>query len=227
MAVRDTSIGDWSANAASNPPSDATYIGGDLAGQWRNMKSVARGESLDKEFERTGLVTAGATGGALSEISFFSDAGDQTAIFPEKRKVRLRPTDGSAAWVYSVVILASFSSTTSVVLVDVSGMVTTGESYFVDVGTERPGMSPVPLFTQSGTLTFANTTVAANATFTQVEPDEDYFAKLTVTATNSADIGSSVVREVVKSTTGLAVTINAQPGASSEVTFAYSIMREF
>ncbi len=227
MAIRDTDITDWSITAAENLPTDGTYIGGDLAGQFRNIKSIFRSESLDKEFQKTGYVTAGATAGTPALISFFADDGDLTATFTAQRKVRLRPSDGSDSWVYCAVLSSSFSSTTSVTLVNLSGTVASSTEYFVDVGTEQPAYSPIPLFTQSGTVTFVDSNTSKIVLFSHVEPDDGYFPKLTVISSDSTTAGALVVDGISKSDDRMIVSTNGSPGAGKTVVFGWTIMREF
>lgn len=226
MSIRDTDITDWSTVSAENAPTDGTYIGGDLAGQFRNIKSVARSESLEKEFIKTGYITAGATAGTPAQISFYSSEGDLTGTFTDRRKVRLRPSDGSDDWVYCAVVASSYISSTTVTLVNLSGTVASSTEYFVDVGVDYPTKCPLPLWTQSGTVAFVNTNTSVTASFTHSEPDTDYFPKLTVISSDSTNAGATVVSDISKSRTGLSLTTNQEPGASKTVVFGWTIMRE-
>lgn len=54
MAITDTSILDWGVTEALNAPTDALLIIRDLPGHFRNIKGVARAESIDKDKERPG-----------------------------------------------------------------------------------------------------------------------------------------------------------------------------
>lgn len=226
MAIRDTDITDWSTTTAENPPTDGTYIGGDLAGQFRNIKSISRAESLEKEFIKTGYITANATAGSPALISFFSSDGDLTSTFTAGRKVRLRPSDGSDSWVFAGVLQSSYISSTSVHLDNLSGTVASSTEYFVDVGIEHPTKNPLPRWTQSGTTTFVNSNTSVTTSLTHAEPDTDYFIKVTPISSDSTTSGATVVKDVTKNRTSIVLATYASPGAAKTVVFGWTIMRE-
>lgn len=226
MANLREDITDWSETAADNPPSDGTYIRGNLPRQWRQIKSNVRSESLAKEWQKTGLVTAAAVSGDPSAIAFDAAVGDVTSTFPVARKVRLRPTDGSSSYIYCGVLSSAFTTATAVSLADLSGVVVGGETYFVDVGVELPGSECLPLHTQSGQVTISDTSVSATAALPHAEGDEDYFVKVTVQSTTSAVEGAVIPAKITKGSTSIQITLRDAPGLGTSTVLNWTLMRE-
>lgn len=228
MAIPDTSIWDWTTAANTNLPTDATLIlNGDFARQIRNLKSVARGESLEKEFEATGYTTASTVGGTPSAIFFAAADGNLVSTFAAGRKVRLRPASGGSSYVYSSVLEAAFlSMTTQVALVDLAGVLPTGtDGYFVDVGVEDPGATSLPLHIQGGTATIANTNTNAVVTFAHAEPDPRYFVHVQSLEV-ALPANARRVESIARTNTGMTITLKAAPGAGNIATLGWVAMRE-
>lgn len=224
--LSDTSIVDWSVNTNSNLPTDSTPIGRNLAGQWRNMKSVAREQSLDKQFQRTGTIATTIAGGASA--SAMPLAGDVTADLVARRKLRLVATD-AASTVYAGILNSTYSGgtdVTTVLFAPLDGIAVTGGTYYVDLGTELPNKGSLPPLFQSGTVTITGgNTNATTANFARTEADKAYFVKATVTSTNSGQAGAILVSTIVKGTANMTIGLNADPGGTNATVIGYTIFR--
>lgn len=224
--LSDTSIIDWSVNTNSNLPTDSTPIGRNLAGQWRNMKSVAREQSLDKQFQRTGTIGTAIAGGASA--SAMAMAGDLTTDLVARRKVRLVSTD-AASTIYAGVLNSSYdggTNTTSMLFAPLDGVSVTGGTYYIDLGTELPNKGSLPALFQSGTVTITGgNTNATTANFARTEADKSYFVKATVTSTNSGAAGAILVSTIVKGTANMTIGVNADPGGTNATVIGYTIFR--
>ena len=94
MAVVDTKITDWFndyGGTDSNTPVGATLVGTNWDDEIRNMKSVVRDESLNKAWERYGLVYT-----RVNATQFTID-GDHTAKCPVNRKILALHDNGVTA----------------------------------------------------------------------------------------------------------------------------------
>lgn len=227
MAVRDTDIRDWSTTAASNKPTDGTYIGRDLAKQWRNIKSVVRVESLDKEFEKTGYVTTTSVHFAAG-VGVFSvvGVGDQTATFTAMRKLRLTEEGGDP--IYVGVVSCSYNGgtdTNTLVVNELTAELGAGP-YLIDVGVPNPDASCLPMFHESGSLTIADAAESGTVTFTNFATGADlfYFAKATVISASGAP-PSDIVTRVVKSAGSMNIHIKAAPGAGNSTVIGWGVFR--
>lgn len=229
MAITDTDIALWNVTPNLNLPPDTVYIRQDLPRQWRNIKSVVRAESKAKQWLKTGLVTAEALAGDPSSIAFTPVTGDVRSMFPVARKVRLRPADGSAAFVYCGVISASYvpaTTTTSVILADLVGVVSSTGIYSVDVGVASPTSSPFPLYSQTGTATIVDTNTDVVVTLPHKEPDRRYFVMTTLISTTSTVPGASIIAQITRFPTTIDFFLLAAPGTGKSTKLGWTILRE-
>lgn len=227
MAVRDTDIRDWSTTAASNKPTDGTYIGRDLSKQWRNIKSVARVESLDKEFEKTGYVTTTSVHFAAG-IGVFTvvGEGDLTGTFSTMRKLRLTEEGGDP--IYVGVDSCSYNGgtdTNTLVVLELTAELGSGP-YLIDVGTPNPGASCLPMYHESGSLTIADAATSGTVTFSTFATGADlfYFAKATVVSATGVSPSDFVTR-IVKSAGSMDIHIKAAPGVGNSTVIAWGVFR--
>jgi hypothetical protein len=225
MALRDDDISDWFTTASENPPEDGTLIGRDLADQFRNYKSNVRSESLNKQWQKLNYLVETTSTGATFTIAFDAEAGDMTGYFTETRKVRLVKTSGVGS-VYCGVISASFTSSTSVILIALDGAVTNQTEYSVAVGTEDPEGSHLPAYGQAATLTISGANTNGTVTLDRAEADTAYFVKTTLISTNSAVSGANVVIGLDKTVTDFVVHLAAAPGGSTETVIGCTLLRE-
>lgn len=226
MALRDDDISDWSTTAASNPPEDGTLIGRNLSDQFRNLKSVVRSESLNKQWIKLSDTVTTTSASARFTAAFATTAGNLTAYFPVSRKVRLIPTGGSAGTIYGGIIGSSYTSFTSITVIALDGAPVNSTEYSVSIGTEDPGKTHLPIYGQEGTLTISGTSTNGTLTFGRVEPDTAYFVKTTIISTNSGVAGADIVTGLTKSTANCVISLAAAPGGSTETVIGCTVLRE-
>lgn len=227
MAVRDTDISDWSTTTADNLPEDGTLIGRDLSDQFRNIKSVVRSESLNKQWMKLSDLITTTSSSARFTAQFETTAGDLTAYFPDSRKVRLISLDETAT-IYCGVIASTYAlSRTSMTLIALDGAVENATEYQVAIGTEDPSKSHLPTYAQETTVTISGANTSGAATFTRTEPDTSYFVKTTVISCNSATAGANVVKSTTKNSANCVIGLAAAPGGATQTVIGCLILRTF
>jgi hypothetical protein len=123
--LSDTDITTWAADyltADGNSPSDTEYINQLLGAQARNIKSVKRAESLNKQWVRTGYVPT------YISANSFSHPGDVRTVLAVGRRVRA--TDG-AGQQYGTILTSSFAASITTVTVQWDLELSSGESLVV------------------------------------------------------------------------------------------------
>ncbi len=226
--ITDISIEDWSETPADNAPADSDRVGRNLPKQWRNKKSVFRGTTLEKEWVRFGKRTVSADADGLGGFSFshFSTDGDLTGEYRIGRKMRLRPVGGVGDTLYGMVWTSSYVSVTSVSLSLFAGEAVDNREYWVDLGAGSPGRDPIPLFTESGSITISDAATTGAITFARKQPDVDYFLKTTVRSTTSAVAGAATVIGTAKTRTGATITIHDAPTVGFNTVIGWWLLRE-
>lgn len=229
--ITDIGVENWSTTAASNLPIDDERVGRNLPRQWRNMKSIFRGLSLEKEWVRVGKTPVSVDAPALTpefcNFSFRSSDGDLRSYFQVGRKVRLRPLASGLDTIYATVWSSSYTSSTSVFISILSGVLVDGsDNYWVDVGADGPGVSGYPLFIEHGAVTIADAATTGAITFANKQPDVDYFLKTTVSSTTSAVAGAATVIGTAKTQTGATITLHDAPTAGFETVVGWVLLRE-
>lgn len=228
--MTDISIRRWSTTAADNSPSDGEFIGRNFARQWRNIKSIERGESLDKEFEKTAYVSASsASAGSGAGTITVAGEGNLSTTFTTLRKLRLTPTAGGDA-IYVAVDSVTYNGGTdinTVVLIELTDTIGTNVEYAIDLGVVNPDASCLPAVHESGQITISEASTSGTATFAAAGLRTDdlcYFAKTTVV---SADGGASsdVVTRVVKAAGSMEIHIKAAPGAGNSTVIDWQVFR--
>lgn len=228
MAIADVNLEDWFVAAASNAPTDTTFIRRDLPGQWRNIKSVFRGSSLEKEWLRTGKVPSSVSdsGGGIGSMAFVAGDGDLTSTFTILRKVRMRPTAGGTT-VYAAVQSSIFiAGQTVVTLLELVSVPIAGVAYQVDVGAESPTAAGMPFYGESGQLTITDPATTGVATFAHVQPNTDYFIRPNLISATTAVGGALLVVGIVKTATNATFTLNAAPGGGLVCVWGWTLLRE-
>jgi len=230
MAITDTETRYWDIIAASNLPTGGSFINRDLPRQWRNIKSNVRIESLDKEFEKRKEqpVTVVHSGGGVASMAFAVSLGNLTSIFTVKRKLRFTPVAGGTP-TYCAVTSSVFTTSTAVVLAEMSGALATGGAYVIDVGIDDPTFPSLPGFTQSGSITIADAASSGVASFGRGEPwnDLDYFARATVLSVVGVPTGGqALVTGITKGLTSMVIVLGAAPGVGNSTVLGWTIMRE-
>lgn len=226
--ITDTAIEDWSITPADNAPADSDKVGRNLPKQWRNKKSVFRGLSLEKEWVRFGKRTVSADADAFPGLSFAhqSTDGDLTGDYRLGRKMRLRPVGGTGDTVYGIIWSSSYTTITTAYVSVVAGEPVDAREYWVDLGAASPGNDGLPLFTETGNITIADTATTGAITFARKQPDVDYFLKTTVRSTTSAVAGAATVIGTAKTQTGATITLHDAPTAGFNTIVGWWLLRE-
>jgi hypothetical protein len=229
--ITDIGIENWSTTAASNLPTDGERVGRNLPRQWRNMKSITRGLSLEKEWIRVGKTPLSVNTPALTpefcSFSFRGSDGNLTSYFQVGRKVRMRPLSTTLDTVYAVVWSSSYAGVTTVYIGILSGVLVAGaENYWVDVGADGAGVSGYPLFVEQGAVTISDANTTGTITFTYKQPDVDYFLKTTVSSTTSAVAGAATVIGTAKTVTGATITLHDAPTLGFSTVVGWALLRE-
>jgi hypothetical protein len=228
MAIPDTDIITWSTVESENKPTDATFIGRNLARQWRNIKSIEREESLDKEFEKTGYLTAaaGSIGSGAAVITIVGE-GDLTDIITVRRKMRLTPVAGGDATYVSVgaITYNGGTDTNSIALIELTDTVGS-EEYEVDLGVVNPEQSCFPQAYDEGQVVITDPATSAVATFANGVRglDLSYFVKTIVVSSTGAS-PSDVVTRIEKDVDEMTIHIKAAPGGGFATTINWAIFR--
>lgn len=228
--MTDISIRRWSTTASENSPTDGEFIGRNLARQWRNIKSIARGESLDKEFEKSGYITAtSSSGGSGAGTITIVGEGNLTTTFTTGRKLRLTPTAGGDA-IYVAVDASSYSGgsdTTMVTVIELTDTLGTNVEYDIDLGVVNPDASCLPAVYESGQVTITDPATSATATFSDAglrRSDLMYFAKTQVVSCSGA-APADIVTRVVKSAGSMEIHIKAAPGGGNNTVIDWQVFR--
>lgn len=228
MAIADVNLEDWFVAAASNAPTDTTFIRRDLPGQWRNIKSVFRGSSLEKEWVRTGKQpgTVADSGGGIGSMTFLAGDGDLTSTFTVLRKVRMRPTAGGTT-VYAAVQSSIFlAGQTFVTLLELVSVPIAGVAYQIDVGAESPTHAGMPIYCESGQITITDPATSGVATFAHQQPNLDFFARANVISATTGVGGALIVVSVTKTKTTATFGLNTPPGGGLAVVLGWTVLRE-
>lgn len=226
--ITDIGIENWSETPASNSPADGDRVGQNLPKQWRNKKSIFRGTSLEKEWIRFGKRTVSADADALGGLSFSHSAsdGDLTGEYRVGRKMRLRPVGGVGDTLYGMVWLSVYASATAVALSLFAGEAVDNREYWVDLGAGSPGRDPLPLFTESGSITISDANTSGAITFSRKQPDVDYFLNTTIRSTTSAVAGAATVIGTTKTQTGATITLHDAPTLGFNTIVGWWLLRE-
>jgi len=232
MALSDIEITQWSTDAAGNPPSDGALIGRNhLAGQFRNLKSVVRQQSLEKQWQRTGMLGFGQVNTLETGSAILAIVGDVAAQFTPRRKVRLRPASGagSATYVYAGVRNATYDGAafTIIELPLVSGSFVDDLDYLVDFGTEDPAAPSLPFFAETGRLTIEGEDDSGFALFRSLPGAlaDNYFFKAMVVSTTSNDANATIITGISKLAAGATITLRAAPGANNNTVISWLMVR--
>lgn len=110
--LTDTDITQWSTTAASNSPAGSDSIGHFLAHHFRNVKSVFRAESKNKQWVRYNHTINLPAPGSVIEV-----AGNHTSIYHAGRRIKV-DFSGTTATLYGYIRSSSHSLGITSVTID-------------------------------------------------------------------------------------------------------------
>lgn len=219
MPVPDIDFTDWDTNPANCVPTDGTLIAGNLAGQIRNIKALARRYFLDKEWERWDYPPS------FVDANSFDLEGDHTAVAVPQRPVRVtQSSDYFYGWITASVFSAG---ATQVDVYMVTGPLNAEMSEVAyGVGMSAGALLNTPYAGSSGSVTITNSDTAA-VVLSPVEPDGFYHVDATVVGdTGGAAARSHLVRKInAKTASGFTILLEAATGAAKSVEVAWRITR--
>jgi len=228
--ITDISIRRWYPAGGDNGPTDGEFIGRNLGRQWRNIKSIARGESLDKEFEPTAFVTASSvSAGSGAGTITVTGEGDLSAIFTTRRKLRLAPQAGDDS-IYAAVQSVSYSGgtdTNTVTLNELTDTIGTNVVYDIDLGVVDPDVSCLPGVHEYGEVTISGAASSATASFSGPmlrSGDAFYFVKTQIVS-STGSTPSDIVERVVKDVGAFDIFLKAAPGGGNSTVVAWQAFR--
>jgi hypothetical protein len=220
VPVPDIDIVDWDTDPANCKPTDGTLIAGNLAGQIRNIKALARRLFLDAQWERWAYPPT------FVDANTFTVDGDHTDVAAPQRPIRVRQ---SGVNLYGWILDRSFGSgITTVNVYMVSGPLSAAMSEVAyATGTSRSGYPVTPYAGSQGEVVITNA-ASGVVSFSPAEWDERYHVSAQVVASSGGPAARSlIVRKIVLngSATGFEVFLEAATGAAKSVTVAWRITR--
>lgn len=230
--ITDTDIRRWYVDAADNGPTDGEFIGRNLGRQWRNIKSIARIESLDKEFEKRAWVTAtSSTSGGGNGTITITGQGNLSSTLSARRKLRLSPQSGGDA-IYAAVQSVSYnggSDTNTVTLIELTDTIGTNVAYDIDLGVVHPGSSCLPGVHEYGEVTISGASTSGTASFTGAmrrgNSNAFYFVKTQIVSSD-AGAPSDIVTRIVKGQVSFDIHLKSAPGVGNNTVVAWQAFRE-
>jgi hypothetical protein len=222
MPVPDTELVQWNTDSTLCSPADSDLIAGNLPGQIRNLKSVFRGHTLEKQWIRRGSGVA-----TYVSATSFTVLGDQTTFYQINRWLRVWSTTAySIQWVTGT----TYDGGTNITTVNViprSGLPLSDPIVELDSSSTGMRERPTPDRGDSGSITIADAATSGVATF-GFPPMENYwlYTAMVITATPGAAALSKVVWKVdTPTTTGFTIHIAAAPIVGESVVVGWSAMR--
>lgn len=222
MPVPDTELVQWNTDPTLCAPSDGDLISGNLPGQIRNLKSVFRGHTFEKQWIRRGTGVA-----TYVSATTFTVLGDQTTFYQMNRFLRVWSTTANTIqWVTGTVYDGGTNITTVTVISRDGNPL---PDPIVELDSSSTGMRerPTPDRGDSGSITISDAAVSGVASF-NFTPTNNYwlYTALVITATPGASALSKVVWKVgTPTTTGFTIYIAAAPIVGESVVVGWSAMR--
>jgi len=254
MAILDTSVVRWFSANLDNGPSDSQYIGTDLAGQFRNLRSAYRTFSLNKNYERPDLPQSASPAGAFGFVVFYI-SGNALNEFQANRKIFARKPTGEiapGAVADAEFVFQSSPYTKVTAFFWDAGAGAWSESFSeLMVAVDRSSPEVFPFNSMGGVLRFKDTETtqevsfaAANATTTSctagtataneftidrraILSDKTYMVHLSPCFSNAGTDNplASVVKKVTKDYNKFSVEVFNAPGTDKVVMFDWFITR--